>query len=88
MFRCRVGIDIPKIEVRFEHLSVEGDVYVGSRALPTLFNATMNTIEVTPCTILTKISFLLITLPNGLHSSQTSFQEKNFSNVIFVCLRT
>ncbi|KAA8516689.1 hypothetical protein F0562_016805 [Nyssa sinensis] len=41
----RVGIEIPKIEVRFEDLSVEGDVYVGSRALPTLFNATMNTFE-------------------------------------------
>ncbi|XP_030512931.1 pleiotropic drug resistance protein 2-like [Rhodamnia argentea] len=41
----RVGIEIPKIEVRYEHLSIEGDVYVGSRALPTLVNATMNTIE-------------------------------------------
>lgn len=47
VFPCRVGIDIPKIEVRYEHLSVGGDVYVGSRALPTLFNATMNIIEVT-----------------------------------------
>lgn len=46
MHVCRVGIDSPKIEVKFEHLSVEGDVYVGSRALPTLINATMNTIEV------------------------------------------
>lgn len=42
----RVGIDIPKIEIRFEHLSIDGDVYVGSRALPTLLNATLNTIEV------------------------------------------
>ncbi|XVF07719.1 hypothetical protein REPUB_Repub06bG0163900 [Reevesia pubescens] len=41
----RVGIEIPKIEVRFEHLEVEGDVYVGSRALPTLLNVTLNTIE-------------------------------------------
>ncbi|XP_052175461.1 pleiotropic drug resistance protein 2-like [Diospyros lotus] len=41
----RVGIEIPKIEVRYEHLSVEGDVYVGSRAIPTLLNATLNTIE-------------------------------------------
>ncbi|OWM79110.1 hypothetical protein CDL15_Pgr003281 [Punica granatum] len=40
-----VGMEIPKIEVRFEQLSVEGDVYIGSRALPTLFNATINTIE-------------------------------------------
>ncbi|XVE61525.1 hypothetical protein DITRI_Ditri06bG0047300 [Diplodiscus trichospermus] len=41
----RVGIEIPTIEVRFEHLEVEGDVYVGSRALPTLLNVTLNTIE-------------------------------------------
>nr|DAD28757.1 TPA_asm: hypothetical protein HUJ06_030225 [Nelumbo nucifera] len=41
----RVGIEIPKIEVRFEHLSVEGDAYVGTRALPTLINSTLNTIE-------------------------------------------
>nr|GLL40122.1 pleiotropic drug resistance protein 2-like [Ipomoea trifida] len=41
----RVGIDIPKIEVRYEDLSIEGDAYVGSRALPTLFNATINMIE-------------------------------------------
>ncbi|XWS43446.1 hypothetical protein CRYUN_Cryun16bG0104500 [Craigia yunnanensis] len=41
----RVGIEIPKIEVRFENLEVEGEVYVGSRALPTLLNVTLNTIE-------------------------------------------
>ncbi|KAE8690066.1 Pleiotropic drug resistance protein 2 [Hibiscus syriacus] len=41
----RVGIEIPTIEVRFEHLEVEGDVYVGSRALPTLLNVTLNAIE-------------------------------------------
>ncbi|RDX73571.1 ABC transporter G family member 39, partial [Mucuna pruriens] len=41
----RVGIEIPQIEVRCENLSVEGDVYVGSRALPTLLNATLNAFE-------------------------------------------
>ncbi|XP_065870872.1 pleiotropic drug resistance protein 2-like isoform X2 [Euphorbia lathyris] len=41
----RVGIEIPKIEVRFEHVSVEGDAYVGTRALPTLVNASLNRIE-------------------------------------------
>ncbi|KAH6766895.1 pleiotropic drug resistance 11 [Perilla frutescens var. hirtella] len=41
----RVGIDIPKVEVRYEHLSIEGDAYAGSRALPTLWNATLNVIE-------------------------------------------
>lgn len=42
----RVGIEIPKIEVRFENLWIEGDAYVGTRALPTLLNSTINTIEV------------------------------------------
>ncbi|OIT22805.1 pleiotropic drug resistance protein 2 [Nicotiana attenuata] len=41
----RVGIEIPKIEVRFQNLSVQGDTYVGTRALPTLLNSTLNTIE-------------------------------------------
>uniref|UniRef100_A0A803R1H9 Pleiotropic ABC efflux transporter N-terminal domain-containing protein n=1 Tax=Cannabis sativa TaxID=3483 RepID=A0A803R1H9_CANSA len=41
----RVGIEIPKIEVRYERLCIEGDVYVGSRALPTLLNVTLNTVE-------------------------------------------
>ncbi|KAL5583156.1 hypothetical protein UlMin_015598 [Ulmus minor] len=41
----RVGIEIPKIEVRFEHLSVEGEAYVGTRALPTLLNSMLNAIE-------------------------------------------
>ncbi|GFZ11193.1 pleiotropic drug resistance 6 [Actinidia rufa] len=41
----RVGIDIPNIEVRYENLSIEGDAYVGTRALPTLLNASVNMIE-------------------------------------------
>ncbi|KAK7277246.1 hypothetical protein RIF29_18397 [Crotalaria pallida] len=41
----RAGIEIPKIEVRFEHLCIEGDAYIGTRALPTLLNATLNTVE-------------------------------------------
>ncbi|KAI3710643.1 hypothetical protein L2E82_40432 [Cichorium intybus] len=41
----KVGIDIPKIQVRYKNLSIEGDVHVGSRALPTLLNATLNTME-------------------------------------------
>jgi len=41
-----VGEETPKIEVRYEHLSVEGNAHTGSRALPTLFNSTLNTIEV------------------------------------------
>ncbi|KAK4582896.1 hypothetical protein RGQ29_025889 [Quercus rubra] len=41
----RVGIEIPKIQLRYEHLSVEGDVYVGKRAIPSLLNVAMNVIE-------------------------------------------
>nr|GEX61824.1 pleiotropic drug resistance protein 2-like [Tanacetum cinerariifolium] len=41
----RVGIHIPKIEIRYENLSIEGDAFVGSRALPTLFNSTINSVE-------------------------------------------
>ncbi|XP_075636399.1 pleiotropic drug resistance protein 2-like isoform X2 [Castanea sativa] len=41
----RVGIEIPKIQLRYEHLSVEGDVYIGKRAIPSLINVAMNVIE-------------------------------------------
>ena len=39
---------MPKIEVRYEHLSVEGELHVGSRALPTLLNVFLNIAEVIP----------------------------------------
>ncbi|XP_019424860.1 PREDICTED: ABC transporter G family member 39-like [Lupinus angustifolius] len=42
----RVGITLPKIEVRYEDLYVEGDVHVGGRALPTLLNVLLNILEV------------------------------------------
>ncbi|KAK4279543.1 hypothetical protein QN277_011310 [Acacia crassicarpa] len=41
----KVGIEIPKIEVRFEHLFVQGVAHIGTRALPTLINSTLNAIE-------------------------------------------
>ncbi|XP_038696600.1 pleiotropic drug resistance protein 1-like [Tripterygium wilfordii] len=41
----RVGIDMPTIEVRFEHLNVEAEAYVGGRAVPTIFNFCVNTLE-------------------------------------------
>ncbi|KAK7271149.1 hypothetical protein RJT34_26804 [Clitoria ternatea] len=40
-----VGICIPTIEARFEHLNVEAEAYVSSRALPTFFNFIVNTVE-------------------------------------------
>ncbi|XP_058759198.1 ABC transporter G family member 35-like [Vicia villosa] len=41
----KVGIKLPTVEVRFENLSIEADSYVGSRALPTLPNVTLNMLE-------------------------------------------
>jgi len=41
----RVGIDLPTIEVRFEHLSAEADVRVGSSGLPTVLNSITNKLE-------------------------------------------
>ncbi|TQD71630.1 hypothetical protein C1H46_042844 [Malus baccata] len=41
----RVGLDIPTIELRFEHLNVEAEAYVGGRALPTIFNFLANILE-------------------------------------------
>ncbi|KAK7259435.1 hypothetical protein RIF29_25042 [Crotalaria pallida] len=41
----RVGIDLPTIEVRFEHLNIEAKAHVGSRALPTFTNFMANIVE-------------------------------------------
>ncbi|XP_071737932.1 ABC transporter G family member 31-like [Rutidosis leptorrhynchoides] len=41
----RVGLEVPKVEVRFEKLNIEADVLVGSRALPTLINYIRNVFE-------------------------------------------
>ncbi|XP_020587829.1 LOW QUALITY PROTEIN: ABC transporter G family member 42-like [Phalaenopsis equestris] len=38
----QVGIQLPTVEVRFEKLNVEGECYVGKRALPTLLNTAIN----------------------------------------------
>ncbi|KAG4178977.1 hypothetical protein ERO13_A10G078150v2 [Gossypium hirsutum] len=35
---ARVGIDFPTIEVRFEHLNIEAEAFVGTNALPTILN--------------------------------------------------
>ncbi|KAH9298064.1 hypothetical protein KI387_029746, partial [Taxus chinensis] len=42
----RVGVALPKIEVRFQELNVDADVYIGSRALPTIPNFIFNMGEV------------------------------------------
>jgi hypothetical protein len=55
MVESRLGVDAPKVEVRFERLTVEADVRVGRRAVPTLLNAAINAAQVT-------------SPPAGLHS--------------------
>nr|AOF42830.1 ABCG/PDR subfamily ABC transporter [Petunia x hybrida] len=41
----RVGLDLPTIEVRYEHLHVVADAYIGGRALPTFTNFVTNFLE-------------------------------------------
>lgn len=41
-----MGIDVPKIEIRYEHLNIQGEVHLGTRAIPTLPNAVINIAEV------------------------------------------
>ncbi|GJN34172.1 hypothetical protein PR202_gb22816 [Eleusine coracana subsp. coracana] len=41
----RVGIELPKIEVRYENLNVDAEAYVGSRGLPTVLNTYANVLE-------------------------------------------
>ncbi|XP_050231953.1 pleiotropic drug resistance protein 1-like isoform X2 [Mercurialis annua] len=41
----RVGIETPTIEVRFEHLNIEAQAFVGSSALPSFANFSMSAIE-------------------------------------------
>ncbi|KAE8688565.1 hypothetical protein F3Y22_tig00110963pilonHSYRG00068 [Hibiscus syriacus] len=41
----KVGIRLPTVEVRFEHLTIEADCYIGSWALPSLPNAARNIFE-------------------------------------------
>ena len=42
----RVGIEQPSVEVRFENLRVQAQVYVGNRAVPTVINSYRNFVEV------------------------------------------
>ncbi|WCJ30209.1 ABC transporter G family member 36 [Euphorbia peplus] len=41
----RVGLVMPRIEVRFEHLNIEAQAYIGKRALPTILNFFTNLLE-------------------------------------------
>lgn len=41
----RAGIQMPTVEVRFDDISVNTSVYVGSRALPSVINSYRNFVE-------------------------------------------
>ncbi|XP_073114916.1 ABC transporter G family member 36 [Elaeis guineensis] len=41
----RVGLDLPTIEVRYEHLNIQAETYVGNRGLPTILNSIVNVLE-------------------------------------------
>lgn len=46
MHACRVGMELPTIQVRYEQLTVEAEVIAAGRALPTLWNAAINFLQV------------------------------------------
>jgi hypothetical protein len=46
MFFCRVGIQNPTIEVWFEHLTINMEVYVGKQGVPTFTNFFSNKVMV------------------------------------------
>ncbi|CAJ2632861.1 unnamed protein product [Trifolium pratense] len=41
----RVGMEMPTIEVRFEHMKIEAEVHIGKRASPTLTNYALDMVE-------------------------------------------
>ncbi|KAM0938294.1 putative ABC transporter, AAA+ ATPase domain, ABC-2 type transporter, ABC-transporter [Dioscorea sansibarensis] len=41
----KVGIELPTVEVRFEHVRVEAECYIGNRATPTLLNKVRDVAE-------------------------------------------
>nr|QIS68420.1 pleiotropic drug resistance protein 1 [Lycium barbarum] len=73
----RVGIDLPSIEVRYEHLNIDADAYAGSRALPTFINFMTNFVE---------------TLLNSLHILPSKKRQitilKDISGMIKPCRMT
>jgi hypothetical protein len=42
----RVGIELPTVDVRYDHLSIQANCHVGNRGLPTLLNVIRDVVEV------------------------------------------
>lgn len=81
---CRVGNEfIPKIEVRYENLLVEGYGYVGDRALPSLYNVTFNSIEVQFSFIYPSFYILILIF---VTDTQENYRTKKGFNVVWSML--
>jgi hypothetical protein len=70
----RVGIELPAIEVRYEGLSIEVDAFVGTDALPTLWNVATNVLKVRR-----RMHMLLC-----CNSSASSFYFPFFEEIYFI----
>lgn len=46
IYSFRVELEFPTIEVRYQHLNIVADAYIGTRGLPTFFNSYLNAVEV------------------------------------------
>lgn len=64
IFVPRVGIDLPQIEVRFEHFKIEAEAHVGSRALPSFLNFCVGIVEVRTSVKELFLSHLVACLPS------------------------
>jgi hypothetical protein len=72
----RVGIELPKIEVRYDNLNVEAEAYVGSRGLPTIFNTYANVFEVCSTWTCTRIPFFFYFIfLKDLHQKPVKFWQ-------------
>lgn len=66
----RVGIELPTVEVRYKDLNVDAQCHIGTRALPTLWNATRNildgALEIMHLSPSKKVKFTILKDVNGL----------------------
>lgn len=75
---------MPKVEVRLKNLTVATAVKVGSRALPTLINATRDVFEV--CLSFSVLNYYFICVYSKYLQILCSKENYNFSNKIYKIL--
>ncbi|KAK1363001.1 Pleiotropic drug resistance protein 1-like [Heracleum sosnowskyi] len=78
----RVGIDLRQIEVRFEHLKIEAEAHVGSKALPSFLNFCIATLHSG------KFVFALKGLLDTLHIIPRKKERLNVLNDVSGVIRT